>query len=288
MALYLDRIEDAGYIETITGRSHRRAAIVTGVSTSHPAAVCFLATQVAGMPQRGDSHPVHPECTVTSLEAMGIRQADDSIHVLITYESPQGDLIPPGGGGPGFTLEDDTGLIGESTQLLPGNRKIPLVVKFKEEVTDDAGDADTSIRDYQATIDFQRPVRTVTLTGTLKKGVSPSPYREAVGKVNSDPWNGLGVGYWLVAGLASRTSDFGSTYSIQMQLVTRNNEDWSTYCFLRDRNTDQFVRIEDDVAEDLARFDYEYGVIYPEGDNSKGIIRVGPYEMTNFSSIFGG
>jgi hypothetical protein len=156
---------------------------------------------------------------------------------------------------------------------------VPLVVKGH--VT--GGES----REFQCTLDYQRPIRMVSLSGTLKKGVSPAPYRDAVGKVNDDKWNDLEKGYWLIGGLRSRTTDGGQTYSIQMQLATRVNDDWSQWFVLRDKNTDQYVHVEDADVKALKQFPYEYGILYPEGNNAKSVMRVGPYEVTGFSSIFG-
>jgi hypothetical protein len=276
--LYLDRIDGAGYIQTVTGKLHRRIATVVGVSTANPAAVAFLATQVAGMPQHGDKHPVHPECTVTMLEAVGIVDSDDSIRVQITYESPEVTQSPSGGTG-GFVVEDDTGLQTESSQLCPGPLKTPLVVSFR--------DAALKYYDYQGTVEWQRPVRVITLSGSLKPGRSPAPYRAAVGKVNSDKFLDLDPGYWLVSGLQSRTLDGGKTFSISLQIASRQNDDWSQYVIAKDRNTDQFFVVADNVKNDLAGKPYAYGVTLPNGKNDKGIIRVGPYETTSFSTLFG-
>lgn len=279
MALYLDRIGGDSYVVTVNGIVHRRMAVVTGVSTVNPALVAYLATQAPNMPQMGDPHPAHPSCTVTELEAVGINDADDSIEVMITYETPRVEGGVSIGGGPGFVFEDDMGLTGESTQLLPGPSKVPIVPKIK--------DANGKIREYQGTLDVQRPLRTVTLSGLLKKGVSPDKYREHVGKVNQDQWNGKPPGYWLFSGMRSSTTDGGKSYSLSIQIVTKNNEDWSQYVVLRDRNTDQLVTVDDKVVAQLKQFDYKYGILYPGGQNDKGILRAGPYEMTPFNSIFG-
>jgi hypothetical protein len=279
MALYLDRIEDAGYIETTTGRSHRRAAIVTGVSTANPAAVCYLATQVAGMPQRGDAHPVHPECVVTDIEAVGITESDDSIRVMLTYGFPFASEAGQPGGGGSFLYEDSTGLIGDRSELVPGPDKSPLKIIYRDAALKFYGP-------YQGSIEWQRPIRTITVSGALKKGVSLAPYRYAMGTVNLDTWNGLKRGYWLMTGINTTTTD-GETYSIKVQVVTRNNDDWSQYIIGRDHNLDQFFTVDKKVATDLAGKDYDYGITLPDGKNDKGIIRVGPYQMTNFSDIFG-
>jgi hypothetical protein len=276
MQIKLDAIEGAYYRQDDQQRVYQRTGTATGISTVGTTDTTLLlraVAQAAGMPQLYvDSATSDPEAKVTGVEVLSINEASDAARIRITYSTPTIKQQPVGGGG--FVLEDDVTLTQASTQFVPGTSRKPLLIKQNF--------AGIPIQTYLATLNYQKPIRTITLSGLFTSPAKVAAIRAAIGKVNADPFLDLPRGYWLLTGLNSRTSDGGGSYGGTIQMATQVNQDWSHLIVMRDRHTDQFVTVTDSDIADVMALGYDYGNIGASISEGKGFARVGPYETANF------
>lgn len=264
-----------------------RYAVVSGLPTTDPAAVIILALSAPAMPQIGDQHPTRPECLLANIDTISV-EASDTVKIRLTYESPIVPSLSGGSGGSGtnWIIEDSTGLTTQSSSVVPGKKpgvdKVPLLIKFSDPKTEKLYGQDVG------TINFMRPLRTVTLSGATKKSVE-NRIAAAVGSVNSDAWQGLPKGYWLLAGYESVSIAGSKTKTLRISLTTRNNEPWDEFIFFRDPHTGKPAsgKEVDAAVTELSNAPYKYGISYPKVGNLRGVAKVCPYPDTSFHSIFG-
>jgi len=139
------------------------------------------------------------------------------------------------------------------------------------------------------------PVRALTIT-QISFGNPPTAVRPYVGWVNSDStFLGLGPGFWRILHFKSQLSKFTSSYSVEAQIATRTtNDDWSYFGALQNKTTGQYADTTAVLPTALA-LPYSPGVIYPQStgnvgnpDDTGGLVRIGPWKMTSFSTLFPG
>jgi hypothetical protein len=229
--------------------------------------------------------PTLPNIILRRVRVVGVTA--DTCLIALYWQTP--DLGPP----TIFSIRNATRLASYQTDLLPGTRKplrIPdVIVKGGYTVPGD-----------NVLFNFLRPLEEIGIY-SLTYG-SPRVNNGNVGRVNDRAWPNVAPslptfgghkpndyqknkGYWLLSEWTTDTQKYSGYYSTQGSAVSRVNEDWSESGMLIDRATGKRVELIDSDATATAMMapEYSYGIIYA----SEGMIRVGPYDVTNFSTIFG-
>lgn len=206
---------------------------------------------------------------------------DDVIRVKVIYRTPtkeQGDS----NGGVNLIISDDTSTVPDTTQF--GRDSTGKLVQLILKATN-ANNAALN-KQWVGTTTYDRTLRRIVMAGvTLSQNLDP--YRLSVNKVNTATWMGLPRGYWRVMNWRSNTQDLGKSYTVQIELLADTERDWSRYVVLRDRNTGCYITVRQQIIGDLEGKPYEHFIQYPTNGNIYGILRYGPYPVTNFVPLFG-
>jgi hypothetical protein len=276
LAVQLDRIELAYFERSVGQVRASRTAYVSDVPTGSPDSVLKLALGQGGLPQIGDDYPSEPGCKLVRARAETPQGGDGSQSVVyLDYETVQSSV----GGLPGapFVVSDGSDLISDETQLVPG-----LLQNFPLRATWINPNNDRDVVSDILTISITRPLRTLVLEGIVKSRPSAA-LLDAHGAVNEKPWQGKPKGYWKFADLKTRTTDRGLTYSVMVAMQTKGTEDWSTYGVMKDHNEGKFVEVHPNDIKTAKGKEYAHGMIW----STNGLLRVGPYPLADFQTIFG-
>lgn len=257
---------------------------VTGLqdgSSQQSATILARSLQQYGIPPLQDPYP----SAGVNAVSLGYQvqpqspNSDQDVFIVVNYSTIVLNPIPNNGQ---YTISDDTTISNSTTQVDPKTRH-PLTFAFS-----DAG----GIQDDTATISFDQVSRRVTALAAIS-GTKIEACRAAVGKVNNPAWNGLGIGYWLLESLSQQgattsTVNPATTYVVSLTASTRTTIDWSSTSVFRDRNSGRYKTVSNTIADTAKTLPYTYGVIYggPGPDYGNGLLRVGPYDTVDFSTIF--
>lgn len=268
-----------------------KAARVFGVTGLQDGSTQQSATALArSLVQYGIPQPLAPYGSNINAVALTyqvqpqVANSDQDVFIVVNYATI---VLNPVSSNGQYTISDDSTLQGTQTQLNP-NTGEPLGFAF----LDAAG-----YQEDTATIAYDEVHRRVTAL-TAVSASKMEAIRAAVPSVNDATWNGLPAGYWRLdslsqAGATTSTENPATTYVAQVTASTRTTRDWSYYVPFRDRNSGRIREIKDADSFVAKSLPYQFGVIYgnanavptPIGVNT-GLLRVGPYRMATFSSIF--
>lgn len=126
------------------------------------------------------------------------------------------------------------------------------------------------------------PMRAISLSALIY-GALPNNLVDYTAFVNSDTWQGLPRGYWLMAEYGADVSRYAGYYTANATAISRRLKDWSEWSMLVDKHTGDVAAAPADVAT-LASYVYNPGLDAGAGG---GVIRAQHYPMTSFFSIFG-
>lgn len=244
-----------------------------GLSLSNPSAL-VSALAVFGMPQRGDRFP-DPAYQDYFCKRHIVRSfSAKALIVNVIYEW-HGLL----------TVQDTSTLANVETQIHPfartesqgiglGIGPTPIYVQWKN--PNAANQIVIRVANFNTTL----PLRHVVASQTIDHQASDLVL-QAFGCVNSYPWYGLDVGYWLFSGLEGLSNDNGITYTYTCTFSTKKVEDWRQLEFLRDEHGVSIIA--DPTTVFTAKLQkYFYGVQYYNGFDV-----VGMHDVKDFSQIFG-
>lgn len=246
-----------------------RGGYVTGLNPPASGALeqVFTAT---GMPPLGQRATIGGT-TILLRKILAVPVSQDTLRVQLIYDNE--------GGTTGlYVIESKAFEQSYQTDLVPGTRDAIHI----DDWVNPNDDKDT-VKGDNVVITITRTMREVTVTGT-KPGINPPmTFENAVGYANDGPWRGLATGYWRVTDGGTSISKYQGYYNFHCSALSKGNEDWSEIGILVSTKTGRKIKVDPDDLQQLLQPDYSYGII----SNKPGIIRVGPYDTTNFSSLFG-
>jgi hypothetical protein len=291
--LVLDNIEDA-QIET-RGLMVRviRTGYLTGMasaSTDPDPAVMYAAIGIV-IAQAGAAYPGNPllpadDPANTSIPLAGVVLkpfSNDAFFVRIFYETI-GGLQPSA-----YIIRDRAYTATHQTNLVPGTNEL---IQCSWEGAAVGSDAAPTVPADSITMTFNLPVRGFSVSG-LVYGTSTGANQNYVGYVNDDPWPTDGrrvgaqrdAGWWQLVEYSEDESVYSGYYSYSGTAISRSWRDWSESGILRNSLTGRYVKVDQADIDAQELLDYKHGMINTVVN--KGIVRVGPYPMTDFKAIFG-
>jgi hypothetical protein len=168
-----------------------------------------------------------------------------------------------------------------TTSMIPGTRQQIKVEWYNDDYTD-------HVPKNLVTFTYDRTIRTIDITALIY-GTPPPPPTGVYNRVNSLPWQGLGMGFWRVMLYQISASVYEGYYTKRVVVAAKEDEDWSSTGVLLDTRTGRYVIVDDDDIADLIRYPYKFGIIYPnaDSDDTPGIVRAGLYQMVDFGQAIG-
>lgn len=269
----LDLVEDAAIDIDKTRRSFVRTGYIRGIDTSlAPPLIMAAATGAPGMPVQYSGHPAAPYSLLNRYAFRTQKGVNNKIYFKLLYDTPTG--ANPAGASL-FTLEKNRYLSNVQTQLHPKD-KSDLRITWEN-----PDDATQRLTPQTATMSYLQPMLAITATGYIV-GELPAGYESAYGKVNETPWQGYPRGYFLYLGAQDKTEDFGNSYTVKLEFLTKVTEDWSSYSIFRDHVTGLNMPVKKSDADALRAKSYSYS-----SDGANGICKAGFYDLAEFNDIFG-
>jgi hypothetical protein len=139
----------------------------------------------------------------------------------------------------------------------------------------------TKVPSRKASFTYTQNLRVVGVSALLFG--QPQDLQDIVGKVNSGFWHGKNQGYWKAIQWETAVSRYAGYYTLNAAAATKGNEDWAdTEVLFNPAIGDVVSPAAGDVAA-ASSAPYSFGIIL----NSPGILKVGLYELANFSAAFG-
>jgi len=288
----------------------RRGAFWMGLDGGTPADVLWQCVTAAGMPILAAGTPNAPypgqsDLLYTSLRVVSTSGATASGYLI--YETPSGFPATA------YLIKDSSQLMTYETNMYPGTR-YPIYIaggSFDTDVDNGDGSITTTtnlVPGDNCTMRFRMRVRQKSITklvygqiirptGSFLFG-NDNPFfgpqgtadnSDAVGQVNDDSWGGKPKGHWLIDGYETDTYKYQGYYILNASAICRSspgmpNFDWSETGILRNTITGKYVQVKKDDIDALMALPYDFGQI---GDNTKGVVRAGPYTLTSFPTVFG-
>lgn len=312
--LILDKVDGAELEATRYMARYTRMGTVTDidiVGTSDADALVNVMS-AAGMPRFNDPLSAsNPGLRLVRVRVIPQLEKFRRVRVALGYETLSADFTPTA-----YLLRDRTFTQSHESFFIPGTRT-PVLIGF-----DGIDDQDKPLvlppQPLMMVCDIA--VRSLQLT-TTQYGRPDGGAGEYGNYVNDDDWpsgdvtfGNSGISPTEVTGLTTKTArsrPMGywklNVYqtdwlpnqgiaTVTAEAVTKNIEDWSIYSLLRHDKTGRypFGSLSDNdkivILATMSNRDYEHGIIYPQpnnfaGEGYRGIARVGPYPMTDFTQI---
>jgi hypothetical protein len=270
---YIPDTVDGSEIEhNYTSSTRIRGGLVVGLH-GDPSQALEQIIAASGMPKFGDVINSNGRTLyLKNIRAKAI--GADMARVALTYDSVFSSETSSA-----YLIRTRSYLTTYETNMLPGTR-----VPIRIDLYADPDHGFNVVPADNVTFRFQRPMRSIEVSG-LKFGAPPTDdkYEKNIGYANAGPFRGLARGYWVLTDGGVDLSRYKGFYTWNLSALTRNTEDWSETGILRDSRTGKFVNVlPADIAALLA-LPYDYGII----GKRNGIIRVGPYPVTDFATLFG-
>lgn len=139
------------------------------------------------------------------------------------------------------------------------------------------------IRPKLARITQRCPIEILILGGLYNE--APEAMRAGRGCVNNATFLSKPIGYWLCEDVdINKEQLFSNRIHVRVVLASRTDEDWSTWAAPADPNG-----FNEDPNMEHVTGDYAYNVrpISQTDRDSDGILRVGMFPVTNFTTLFG-
>lgn len=302
-SLVLDEVAGAMFqtgTSSLPGRRIRTGRIkdidVDGTNSIPDPSVLEKCLNVSGMPQIGE---LIPQTGITAIDVyianyvllqhVFVAKKYNQVGVQLIYGPPNNNFSGVAGS---FAIRDTNRLVRTETNMLHSRSgNIPIRVGWQ-----DPDDPDNFVPDDYIKMTYDRPFRSIQLTGLiygspipsalpgqLQFGPPPTAQRDAIGCVNDAFFYGFPRAYWRVDAYETDTRTNQSYYTVQAELNTRKTEDWSETGILRNQQTGRYVKVKQSDIDHLLAAPYVWGDIeMPDA----GIIRIGFYEPINFAAIF--
>ena len=271
----------------IFGNSAERAVrtgIVEGLpTTGNPEDVLWAAMTAAGMPAAGSLYPGRTNCFLRTTQVFGL--SHDMARVKLIYEPFEGTNTS-------VIIRVGASLSTYQTNKLPGTQQ-PIAVEW---VPTDTTKYKPIPLDYVPIV-AMRPMRRVSVT-QLRAGIldvaEAASFAEYVGMVNSTTWFGKGPGSYIISGADATISKYSGYYQRTVEAMNQGLDKWSHYGVLRSAQTGKFaggaIGGTDDINTQLSTLvamSYMPKSIRYPASSTKGVVRVDPYDWTDFTPIFG-
>jgi len=269
-----DTVEGSASSRGLLTSSRDVGGIVLGVDTSNPASALENAlAAITAVHAIGSTHPYQTTLTMQTIQMRGV--SGDAVRFVCQYAS---NFSTPFNA---TYIEEDSYMTDEDTERIPGTSTYPKL-SFTSPVPSDSLDYDN--------LHFRMlvPHRGIRLYGI--KGSAPSvDFKNAVGKVNSDVWQDLGVAHWLILKHRVTRAKTEGSYSYETSIAGRVLDDWRVPNKMINKHTGKSPKGITQADQDAVR-NAAYApltTIYPDGDDTKGVCAICPYEWTSFATLFG-
>jgi hypothetical protein len=200
-------------------------------------------------------------------------RANNRARFSLFYEAAP---IAEGGGGPIiFSFERKRQMVNVQTQLHPSNGEATLNIDWRSPVDHRAEQPQV------ASMSIMTPLASIVATGYVR-GTPPTAYDAVFGRVNNQPWKGKPKGFWLFVGAEETTRDFGRTYEIRLEFLSKWTEDWTSWAVYRHPATGLFIPVKKSDRAELKSLAYSYAIA-----KRNGITRAGLYDLGDFNNTFG-
>ncbi len=220
----------------------------------------------------GSTYPMRPGWFFSKLRIFPTKNPTIARVELVYAPLSWGGAIPST-----YVIRNRAYLLDSYTSVLPGTR-IPLRLGFNDGTT--IVPADT------CKVRFGRPCRAISVTSVIGGAVDES-VGDRIGSVNIEVWKGKAPGFWRLDNYETSQAVYTGYTTIEALAVTKVVEDWSESEILRDSRTHRYVDVLPAEITAMNAKPYSFGLIWPITAPGKGIMRVGLYPMTSFTSIFG-
>jgi len=218
--------------------------------------------------------PKRPWCVPIGYKGEGVAEDSNAFRVRVLFGTPsfgrkrvQG--IP-------WYVENDSTFDVVSSQVDPSDGT-PITISWES-------DKDEKLKAEDiATYSYPQSIRRISISGILRFDELVKVRKAVARKVNGQPWSGLGVGYWRCVRVADRIILGQQLTQARIDIDTREDEDWSTYCILKDQRDGKY-KANPEAAKRLRKAAYDYGVNNPA---KGGVCKIGPYKTANFASALG-
>jgi len=252
-----------------------RGAVAVGLDRSAPQQTLIKVLNSVGMPSPGDGYDVDNEnviCTEINIDGEGPNTAKVNCHfetILVDNIQWPADA---------WNIVDSTATTTEPWELDAENH--PIIVEY--DIPDPVHSGEVIARKQVGRGTKFVPVRSLSIQ-TLVYGRSPGSYLAAVSQVNDRTWQGLPMGYWLLAGVGSRANSRWPQYTeLSFTFITRHTRSWMSAFTFKDETGHPPQNIDPAEAAGMATTDYNTGQI-----SGQGLTVAGYYPMSNFFGIFG-
>jgi hypothetical protein len=305
----LDTVQDAELERTSTMVAYQRTGYVDNIDVADLPDPEALLKVLPYLPQM--QTPLSVAWPTMKLQNIRVRPDTAKVRRVrfwLTYQN-----IPFNAAPTAYMIRDRTFARRKQTFFIPGTRE-PVMVGF---TTDPAAATQMSLFPVPVLFEVDVSVRSMQLS-VVMYGRPQGGSADYVNYVNNDPWPvgdfqfnqnqtstpGSGIelesatqfakGFWKLQSYSTEFDRNAGMTMIQSEAVTQVLEDWSEFAMRRNEKsgTYDFCALSD--ATRIAQLsiavskEYNQGILYPTGaETHYGLVRFGPYPMTNFVDLFG-
>lgn len=249
-----------------------RTGWINGLSTGGTSQD-ILASALSALPPYGSAYSAtYPLSRLERHVVTPLGRGNNKARFSLFYETPP--FAKNGGSSILFTLERKRSLVRVETQLHPAEKK-PILITWQNPA--DGKKKTPAV----ASLAYMTPLHSIVATGYII-GNPPAGYEDLFGKVNSETWQGKPKGYWLYVGADDVTRDYGNSYEIRLEFLSKWTEDWSSWALFRDPATGLFLPVRETNSKALKDEGYKYAI-----STRNGITKAGLYDLGGFAGTFG-
>lgn len=271
VSIHLAKVDGA----RLSAESLRRELVVPGwaddvdVTGTSDSEVLLNLLDAGGFPAFGSGLVGHPGYFLARVNMQASSSKFRRVYFDLVFSTDAGGDVNA------YIIRDRTGLAQIQTQKIGG--KWLRMDYLKDGV---------ALPKDNLTIIVQRPMRSFQVTRIIA-GEPSDTIRNAVGKANNATWKGLPVGYWLLTEVSTDLARYGGYYQLTISASTKVSEDWSTFGVMQNKNDGKFITATNAQLAALIATGYSYDITYADGSILSGVAKVGPYDLVDFSTVFG-
>jgi hypothetical protein len=229
----------------------------------------FKIRNAIGIPYGTPISANYPTYTLQRIYVTGLMPGGARFQLI--YQTPDFSGLPPST----YILFDDATLQTVSNvNLLP---RFKTLLRIAGITLADG----TKVPERKASFTYTPNFRVVGVNALLFG--QPQDLQDTVGKVNLGFWHNKPQGYWKCIAWRTAASRYAGYYTLECAAATKGNDDWSDTEVLFNPAIGDVVTPASGDVNFAANAGYTFGIIV----NSPGILKVGLYEMANFTSAFG-
>jgi hypothetical protein len=285
MAVKLDAIENSKVEETSDGLRIIRGGTVTELPNNgngqFDPTVLIAALDAPGVPQVGDQHAVRPSARVVRRIALPAQSAD-TVKMEIHYETM--GLIGALPDNSFRIIRDQTVMTNEMTELDWNGR--PIKAWYKP-VLGPGVVGPVLPLDRNVKMNRMVPLNAMVASGLIT-GRPSINMLIAQGRVNSAPWQGLGIGFWFCSGLDVVAPAIGNKYAVTATFITKLHLDWAGYGVIEHDALGAPPDIKAAHVQALRNREYDFNGPFPaaEDANYNGLVKAPLYGPADLAAIF--